>query len=90
MATLHGETTQALVGHHLESGWLIYWQDDTPWGFRLFRTIWTAISLEHITLFSSSSWILVCRLTLPVRILLKVKLLSMLHSGTNGWNIQTS
>ncbi|GBN76906.1 hypothetical protein AVEN_11244-1 [Araneus ventricosus] len=86
--------------------WLaIYWQDDTPWGFRPFRTIWTATSLEDITPFSSSRWILVCggqpfiyctveirhsKLSLPARILLKVKLLSMLHSATNGRDIQAS
>ncbi|GBM16580.1 hypothetical protein AVEN_223510-1 [Araneus ventricosus] len=69
--------------------WLaIYWQDDTPWGFRPLRTIGTATSLEDITPFSSSRGILECggqpfvycaveirhsRLTLPARILLKVK-----------------
>ncbi|GBN40118.1 hypothetical protein AVEN_241272-1 [Araneus ventricosus] len=87
--------------------WLaIYWQDDTPWGFRPFRTIWTDTSLEDITPFSSSRWILVCggqpfiyctmeirhsKLSLPARgLLLKVKLLSMLHSRTNGRDIQAS
>ncbi|GBN75775.1 hypothetical protein AVEN_174423-1 [Araneus ventricosus] len=98
MAALHGETNHQASNLHGETGlgrssfrvWLaIYWQDDTPWGFRPFRIIWTATSLEDITPFSSSRWILVCggqpfvycaveirhsRLTLPARILLKIKL----------------
>ncbi|GBM58969.1 hypothetical protein AVEN_230083-1 [Araneus ventricosus] len=60
---------------------------------------------KTITPFSSSRWILVCggqpfiyctveirhsKLSLPARILMKVKLLSMLHSLTNGRDIQAS
>ncbi|GBO43815.1 hypothetical protein AVEN_105822-1 [Araneus ventricosus] len=105
MATLHGELNWPWSVIRLGSDWNFHWQDDTPWGVWPFRTIWTATSLEDITPFSSSRWILVCggqpfihctveirhsKLSLPARILLKVKLFSMLHAGTNGRDTQAS